>query len=51
MAHWTQTLLTMSLSASLVALAVMAVRFFLPKLPRALVCLLWLVVFFRMVCR
>lgn len=50
MAHWTQTLLTMSLSASLVALAVMAVRFFLPKLPRALVCLLWLVVFFRMAC-
>ena len=50
MEQFLYTLLTMSLSAGLVALVVMAVRFFLPKLPRALVCLLWLAVFFRMVC-
>ena len=50
MEQFLYTLLTMSLSAGLIALVVMAVRFFLPKLPRALVCLLWLAVFFRMVC-
>lgn len=50
MEQFLSVLLTMSLSAALVALVVMGIRFFFPKLPRALVCLLWLVVFFRMVC-
>ena len=44
------TLFTMSLAAALVAFGVMAVRFFLYKAPRTLVCLLWLVVLFRMAC-
>lgn len=44
------TLFTMSLAAALVAFGVMVVRFFLYKVPRALVCLLWLVVLFRMAC-
>ena len=44
------TLFTMSLAAALVAFGVMVVRFFLYKAPRALVCLLWLVVLFRMAC-
>ena len=44
------TLLTMSLAAALAAFGVMVIRFFLYKAPRALVCLLWLVVLFRMAC-
>lgn len=44
------TLLTMSLAATLAAFGVMVVRFFLYKVPRTLVCLLWLVVLFRMAC-
>ncbi|MBR3753193.1 MAG: M56 family metallopeptidase [Ruminiclostridium sp.] len=44
------TLLTMSLTASVTALVVMVLRLFLKKVPRKLVCLLWLAVFFRMVC-
>lgn len=44
------TLFTMSLAAALVAFGVMVVRFFLYKVPRTLVCLLWLVVLFRMAC-
>ncbi|MGM9578232.1 MAG: M56 family metallopeptidase [Evtepia sp.] len=44
------TLLTMSLTAALAALGVMLLRLFLYKLPKALVCALWLVVLFRMVC-
>ena len=44
------TLFTMSLAAALVAFGVMVVRFFLYKAPRTLVCLLWLVVLFRMAC-
>ena len=44
------TLFTMSLAAAIAALGVMVVRFFLYKAPRALVCLLWLVVLFRMAC-
>lgn len=44
------TLFTMSLAAALAAFGVMVIRFFLYKVPRALVCLLWLVVLFRMAC-
>ena len=44
------TLFTMSLAAALAALGVMVIRLFLYKVPRALVCLLWLVVLFRMAC-
>lgn len=44
------TLFTMSLAAALAAFGVMIIRFFLYKVPRALVCLLWLVVLFRMAC-
>lgn len=44
------TLFTMSLAAAIAALGVMVVHFFLYKAPRALVCLLWLVVLFRMAC-
>ena len=50
MEQFCTTLLTMSLTASVAALAVMALRLFLKKVPRKLVCLLWLVVLFRMVC-
>ena len=44
------TLLSMSLAAALTALGVMVARLFLYKLPRALICGLWLVVLFRMAC-
>lgn len=44
------TLFSMSLAAALTALGVMAARLFLYKLPRALLCGLWLVVLFRMAC-
>ena len=44
------TLLSMSLAAALTALDVMVARLFLYKLPRALICGLWLVVLFRMAC-
>ena len=44
------TLLSMSLAAALTALGVMVGRLFLYKLPRALICGLWLVVLFRMAC-
>ncbi len=44
------TLFSMSLAAALTALGVMAARLFLYKLPRALICGLWLVVLFRMAC-
>ena len=40
----------MSLAAALTALGVMVARLFLYKLPRALICGLWLVVLFRMAC-
>ena len=44
------TLFSMSLAAALTALGVMVARLFLYKLPRALICGLWLVVLFRMAC-
>ena len=50
MTEFCQTLFTMTAAATVAALAVMALRLFLKKVPRKLVCLLWLVVFFRMVC-
>ena len=50
MIEFCQTLLTMSLTASVAALVVMVLRLPLIKVPRKLVCLLWLAVFFRMVC-
>lgn len=43
-------LLNMSISASWLVLFVIAVRFLVKKAPRALVCLLWLVVGIRLVC-
>ncbi|MBQ2296977.1 MAG: hypothetical protein II255_00770, partial [Ruminiclostridium sp.] len=50
MTEFCQTLFTMSLTASVAALVVMVLRLPLIKVPRKLVCLLWLAVFFRMVC-
>ena len=44
-----QTLFTMTLSATVAALAVMLLRLPLKKAPRWILCLLWLVVFIRMV--
>ena len=45
-----QTLLTMTATASVVALAVMVLRLPLKKAPRWITCCLWVVVFLRMVC-
>ena len=45
-----QTLFHMTWTASAAALAVMVLRLVLRRVPRAIVCSLWLVVFLRMVC-
>lgn len=45
-----QTLFHMTWTAAVAALAVMALRLALRKVPRCIVCALWLVVFLRMVC-
>ena len=45
-----QTLLTMTATASVVALAVMVLRLPLKKAPRWITCCLWAVVFLRMAC-
>ena len=50
MEQFFHTLLTMSATAAIAALAVMVLRLPLKKAPRYLTCLLWLVVLFRMVC-
>ena len=45
-----QTLLTMTTTASVAALCVMGLRLLLKRAPRWITCLLWMVVFVRMVC-
>ena len=50
MTEFCQTLFTMTAAATVAALAVMVLRLLLKKAPRWVVCLLWLVVFFRMIC-
>ncbi|MBR2491248.1 MAG: M56 family metallopeptidase, partial [Ruminiclostridium sp.] len=50
MTAFCQTLFTMTAAATVAALAVMVLRLLLKKAPRWVVCLLWLAVFFRMVC-
>ena len=49
MTHFFETLLNMSLTASVVILAVLLVRLFMKKAPRKFCYLLWLVVAFRLV--
>ena len=50
MTEFCQTLFTMTAAATVAALAVMLLRLLLRKAPRAILCALWLVVLFRMVC-
>ena len=50
MEHLIQTLLTMTATASVVAVCVMVLRLPLKRAPRWITCCLWLVVFLRMVC-
>lgn len=45
-----QILLTMTTTASVAALCVMGLRLLLKRAPRWITCLLWMVVFVRMVC-
>ena len=50
MTEFCQTLFTMTAAATVATLAVMLLRLLLRKAPRAILCALWLVVLFRMVC-
>ena len=50
MTEFCQTLFTMTAAATVAALAVMLLRLLLKRVPRSILCVLWLVVLFRMVC-